>query len=157
MKMNGSGDLAKDIFQEGLVVVYKKSQDEKFVIKQSSFFTYFYAVCRLTLLNYYKNSNKDVIHQAAKLHDNIDVSGDMDEEEAMARDGIKENLFHKYLYEIPKKCIKIMQLVLKGFKASVIAKRLGLSSESYVRKRKTVCLKTLVEMIKKDPKSKELL
>jgi hypothetical protein len=46
---------------------------------------------------------------------------------------------------------------MKGFQSDTIAKKLKMSSAAYVRKKKRICLNTLIEMIKKDPKSNELL
>jgi hypothetical protein len=46
---------------------------------------------------------------------------------------------------------------MKGLQSEKIAEKLKMSSAAYVRKKKRICLNSLVEMIKKDPKSKELL
>ena len=86
-----------------------------------------------------------------------DLTHDYEEEERLIMEGIKEQLFHKYILELPEYCFKILQLVIAGMTAKVIAQKLNLSSEGYVRNRKKVCLDTLIKMIKKDPKSKELL
>jgi len=51
----------------------------------------------------------------------------------------------------------LLKLVLKGLQSEKIAESLKMSSAAYVRKKKRICLKSLIEMIKKDPKSKELL
>lgn len=157
LSKRGNEDLAYDIFQESLVVIYKKLKTKEFQILKSSFFTYFYSVCRITLYKYYSTSNKDVLPHADNLYDLDFVSSDYEEEERLINEGIKEQLFHKYINHIPESCIKILRLVMAGFTAAVIAKKLNLSSDAYIRKRKKICIETLIEMIKKDPKSRELL
>ncbi len=155
LKNNGTEDLAKDIFQESLVTIYKMAQAKEFEIKQSSFFTFFYALSRNTLFLHYRSNKRDVLFRVAELSDsNIVFDEDTD---SLIKQGLKERLFHKYFKSISEKCRKILQLFLKGFTAVVIAEKLNFTSDSYVRKRKKVCIETLVEMIKKDPISKELL
>lgn len=157
LSKRGDEDLAYDIFQDSLVVIYKKLKTEEFQILKSSFFTYFYSVCRITLFKYYSISSKDALPKADTLKDLEIISSDFEEEERLVADGIKEQLFQKYISKIPDSCIKILQLVMAGFKAAEIANKLNLSSDAYIRKRKKICLETLIEMIKKDPKSRELL
>ncbi len=155
LKNNGTEELAKDIFQEALVTMFKMAQAKEFEIKQSSFFTFFYALSRNTLFLYYRSNKRDVLYQVAELSN--DQVGFDDELEGLIKDGVKERLFHKYFQSISEKCRQILQLFLKGHTAVVIAEKLNFTSDSYVRKRKKICLETLIEMIKKDPKSKELL
>jgi len=153
----GSEDLAHDVFQEALVVIYKKSQDKDFKINHSSFFTYLYAVCKNTLFTIYSKGSKDTIVQSEELKEDSALVGDFEDQQILIEQGIKEQLFHKYLNKISKNCLDILKLVMKGLKSDLIAKELKMSSAAYVRKKKRICLGTLLEMIKKDPKSKELL
>ncbi|NPD46478.1 MULTISPECIES: RNA polymerase sigma factor [unclassified Lentimicrobium] len=157
LSKRGNEDLAYDIFQDSLVVIYKKLKTEEFQILKSSFFTYFYSVCRITLFKYYSTGSKDALPLADNLKDLEFISSDFEEEERLAVEGIKEQLFQKYIDLIPDSCMKILKLVMAGFKAAEIANKLNLSSDAYIRKRKKICLETLIEMIKKDPKSRELL
>ena len=155
LKKNGDKDLAKDIFQEALVTMYKLVQDKEFTIKQSSFFTFFYALSRNTLFLHYRSIKKDILFESTKLQDNnVKFDDTMDQ---VINEGLKELLFHKYIKRISEKCREIIRLIIKGYTSAIIAKMLKFTSDAYVRKRKKVCLKTLIEMIKKDPKSKELL
>jgi len=154
---NGTEDLAHDIFQEALVVIYKKVRSDKLQITKSSFYTYFYSVCRITLFKYYEVSSKDVLPSSIDIGGLYDLTHDCQEEERMIVDGIKEQLFHKYLKKLPEYCYNILQLVMLGMTARNIAEKLKMSSEGYVRNRKKVCMDSLINMIKNDPKSKELL
>lgn len=153
----GSEELAYDVFQEALVVIYKKSLQSDFKIDQSSFFTYFYAVCRIKLLSIFNKSSKDVLKQSVEINEGNETSDNFHDEQQLIEEGIKEQLFHKYLNKISKNCLDILKLVMKGLQSEKIAENLKMSSAAYVRKKKRICLKSLIEMIKKDPKSKELL
>lgn len=152
-----SEDLAYDVFQEALVVIYKKSQNKDFQIKNSSFFTYFYAVCRITLLSMFNKRSKDVLNQSVEIAESNEGSDDLEDAQFLIEEGIKEQLFHKYLQKISDNCLDILKLVMQGYQSDKIASELNMSSAAYVRKKKRICLKSLVEMIKNDPKSKELL
>lgn len=157
LSKSGTVDLAHDVFQESLVVIFKKSQEKSFKINQSSFFTYFYAVCRFALFSIYEKGSKDVLTHSVELVESKENLNDFLDEQHFVEEGIKEHLFHKYLQKLSKNCLAILQLVMKGLKSDIIANQLEMSSAAYVRKKKMICLKNLVEMIKKDPKSNELL
>lgn len=154
---NGSEELAHDVFQEALIVVYKKSLEKDFRINQSSFFTYFYAVCKISLFSIYNRDSKELLIHSVELTEANEIEGDLNETRKLFETGLKEQLFHKYIKKIPKPCFDLLKLVLKGFQSDTIAKKLKMSSAAYVRKKKRICLNTLIEMIKKDPKSNELL
>ncbi len=154
---NGSEELAHDVFQEALIVIYKKSQEEGFRINQSSFFTYFYAVCKISLFNIYNRDSKELLIHSVELNETNEIAGDLNDNHKLLIAGLKEQLFHKYIHKISKTCFDILQLVMKGFTSDTIADNLKMSSAAYVRKKKRICLRTLIEMIKKDPKSNELL
>ena len=143
LSKRGNEDLAYDIFQESLVVIYKKLKTEEFQILKSSFFTYFYSVCRITLYKYYSTSSRDVLPHADTLHELDFVSSDFEEEERLVVEGIKEQLFQKYIEQIPDSCIKILKLVMTGLKAAEIANKLNFSSDAYVRKRKKILSREL--------------
>lgn len=157
LSKRGNEDLAYDIFQESLVVIYKKLMNEELEIQKSSFFTYFYSVCRITLFRYYSINAKDVLPTALDIKEIELIYSDFEEEQRLIIDGIKEQLFHHYLSQISEACVKVLRLVMAGISSAEIAEELGFTSDSYVRKRKKICLETLIEMIKKDPKSRELL
>ena len=155
LKNSGTKEIAKDIFQESLVAIFKMAQVKEFSIKQSSFFTYFYALNRNTLFMYFRSNKKDVLHHSADLKQNDIAFGE--DVDGLIMKGLKERLFHKYFHRISEKCRQILKLVMEGLTASIIANKLGFTSDAYVRKRKKICLDSLIEMIKRDPKSKELL
>ena len=155
LKSGETQALAQDIFQEALILIYKKVQNDKFSIEKSSFFTYIYAVCKITLLNHYRSLKNGIIDSNVEIQEYIHTL--TEDVEALVREGIKEAIFRENFAKLPEECKGIIKLSLKGVKTPMIAEELGFASGGYVRKRKTKCMKILIEMIKNDPNSKEVI
>ncbi|MDA3906289.1 MAG: sigma-70 family RNA polymerase sigma factor [Bacteroidales bacterium] len=155
LKSSGNEDQARDIFQEVIIVIYNKLQDSKFKIT-SSFFTFFYAVIKITWLNYRKLNMKNPLGYAKDYNDEIGSQVAADDIEILAAQAIRNNLFTTYFKQMTEGCQKILKFYLAEYKAEDIALELGLKSANYVRKRKSECLKLLIEKIRKDALYKEL-
>lgn len=155
-KTSGNEDQARDIFQEVIIVIYNKLQDNKFEIT-SSFFTFFYAVINNTWLNYRKINKKNPLGHAIDFNDEIGVDLLNDEIELLAKKAIRSQLFNTYFKQLTKGCQNLLRLFLTDTNAEEIARKLDLKSANYVRKRKSNCLSTLIEKIRKDSKFKELI
>jgi len=155
-KSSGNDDQARDIFQEVIIVIYNKLQDNKFEIT-SSFFTFFYAVVNKTWLNYRKINRKNPLGYAIDYNDEIGEDPANQEVELLARKALRNQLFFTYFKQLTKGCQKLLQLFLTETSAEEIAIKLDLKNANYVRKRKSNCLETLMEKIKEDWKFKELI
>lgn len=155
-KSSGNEDQARDIFQEVIIVIYNKLQDNKFEIT-SSFFTFFYAVINNTWLNYRKINKKNPLGYAIDFNDEIGVDLLNDEIELIAKKAIRSQLFNTYFKQLTKGCQTLLELFLTDTSAEEIARKLDLKSANYVRKRKSNCLSTLIEKIRMDSKFKELI
>ena len=155
LKSYGNEDQARDIFQEVIIVIYNKLQDSNFKIT-SSFFTFFYAVIKNTWLDYRKLSLKNPLIYAKDYSDEIGVGIEIDQVEVLATKAIRLGLFNTYFKELADGCQQILSLFRAEYKAEEIANELGFKSANYVRKRKSECLKILIQKIRKDPIFKEL-
>lgn len=156
LKSYGSEEEARDIFQEVVVVIYNKLQKSNFKIT-SSFFTFFYAVFKNTWLNYRKLSKKNPLINSADFSDEINRGVDTGEIEEIAHKALKSKLIFKYFSELTDGCQKLLNYFLADYSTEEIARELDFKSTNYVRKRKSICLSTLIEKIKKDALFKELL
>jgi len=156
LKSYGSEEEARDIFQEVVVVIYNKLQKSNFKIT-SSFFTFFYAVFKNTWLNYRKLSKKNPLINSADFSDEINRGVDAEEIEEIAYKALKSKLVFKYFSELTEGCQKLLNYFLADYSTEEIARELDFKSTNYVRKRKSICLSTLIEKIKKDALFKELL
>lgn len=150
----GCEEQARDIFQEVIIVIYNKLQDSNFKIT-SSFFTFFYAVVKITWLDFRKMKKTNPLGNALDYNEGIGV--DVEEVELLATRALRSNLFYTYLKQLKESCRKILELSMAEYNAEEIAAKMDLKSGGYVRKRKSECLKILIEKIRKDTVFKELL
>lgn len=150
----GSEEQARDIFQEVIIVIYNKLQDSNFKIT-SSFFTFFYAVVKITWLDFRKMKKTNPLGNALDYNEGIGI--DVEEVELLATRALRSNLFYTYLKQLKESCRKILELSMAEYNAEEIAAKMDLKSGGYVRKRKSECLKILIEKIRKDTVFKELL
>ena len=56
----GNAEEANDIFQEAVIVIYRKVKEDALVINNSSFETYLFAVCRLLWLKQLQRKKDDI-------------------------------------------------------------------------------------------------
>ena len=146
----GKKEDAHDVFQEGLMIIYQKSKKTDFQLT-SSFSTYFYAVCRNIWSNKSrKKSNTEVTfdNQTLSIIENLSVN-DIEENEEYA-------LYRKKFLELGKDCQRVLNLFLQKTEMKEIMRKMGFSSVGYAKKRKFMCKQKLIQLIKKDPKFKEL-
>ncbi len=154
LKSYGTEDQARDIFQEVIIVIYNKLQNGNFKIT-SSFFTFFYAVIKNIWLDFRKMKKKNPLGNALDYNDEIGI--DAEEVDLLATRALRSHLFYSYLKQLKEDCQKILSLTMEDYSSEEIAAKLEIKSVSYVRKRKSDCLKVLIEKIRKDSVFKELL
>ena len=143
---NGAAIDAEDLFQDALVVVFEKIQSPDFTLT-CTFKTYLYSICRNLWMHRLEKMNREFIPY--ELMENT-LPGYHDPDKIFL-EAEKDKLFHHHFLRLGENCQKILTLVFKRYSTSEIAKKLGLRSELYVRKRKSQCRKTLLRDIIKDP------
>lgn len=150
VKNSGNEFDAKDIFQDALVIVYKKIKDDTLDIS-SSIETYVYGVCKHLWWNKLKRKKKFKPNE-------VDTLLDKQEEVSLLLD-LEQNervlLVQKNLSKLGQGCKEILMLFFSGYSLREIAIKMRLS-EDYTRKRKFMCQKKLTELMEKDPVFKEL-
>lgn len=146
----GTKEDARDVFQEGLMVLYQKVQQADFQIK-NSFLTYFYAVCRNIWLNKLRKRPKKKV-----TFDNELLSIEAEDPNINIEKNEQYFLYRQKFLQLGKDCQKVLSLFLKKVKMEEITKRMGYGSVNYTKKRKFMCKKKLMELIQKDGKFKNL-
>lgn len=148
LKNSGTRQDAKDVFQEAMIITYKKACDPAFELT-SAIETFIFSVGkRKWLYELKKRKNR------AEL---MEVSEDMDDTiDQMIISNEKQSLYLKYFNQLSTGCRDILQLFFNGLKMSEIASKLDLASEGYARKRKHACQEKLIAMIKEDSIYQEL-
>lgn len=151
---NGSSDDAEDIFQESLIIIFKRLRDDPDFELTSSFSTYIYSVNRLLWLKKLRNYRKmDVTRLDREKEDFIEF----EEPPPVLDKDLRMAIYEKNLKLIPDDCQQILILTAKEMPAKDIADKLGFRSDSYVRKRRHFCKEFLVNRIKEDQDYRDLM
>lgn len=150
IRNKGSVDDAKDIFQDAIMIIYQKAQNVDFQLKHS-LHTYFYAICK----NLWYQRLKRKKNTAPLLHDFDSFQEDITILDAI-EDRNKQQLFFSKFAELKTPCQTILKLFFAKKSMQEITEQLNLSSVGYAKKRKYLCQKKLLELIKADPVYKEL-
>ncbi len=150
VKNSGTELEAEDIFQDAMVFVYEKIENNTLQLT-SSLGTYVYAVSRNLWMNKLKRSNKVFNHEGI-----VAISIDNDAgiiEEISTKE--RKYLYQKYFLKLGKSCQEMLSLFFDGLSMKDIAEQKGFT-EAYTRKRKFECKSKLVKMIQEDPSFDEL-
>lgn len=148
---SGNEDDVKDIFQEALIIIFRKLTEECLEIS-CTFKTYLYSVCRLLWL---KQLKKRKMKGEVSI-DNEEFIELSDETRDLSEQTEKYKLYQKYFKKLSEDCQKVLTMSLEKTSLKKIAEVMGYKSEKYAKKRKYLCKEKLVNEIKKDPTFKEL-
>ncbi len=151
IKNSGSDEDAQDVFQEAIIIIYKKLRDGVLDLT-CSFKTYLYSVCRIVWL---KQLEKRKIKKDG-FSDNqvfVDLQEGVDE---MAEEQERYKLYQKHFQTLHVDCQTILNLFLEKVPLKEIASRMNINSEKYLKKRKFQCKEILVKRIQNDPNFKKL-
>jgi RNA polymerase sigma factor (sigma-70 family) len=149
---SGSPEDAKDIFQESIIVIYRKVKEQKHFLLNSSFKTFIYSIAR----NLWMKHLRAIKYEGQKIQDQQQFIELKDEPFKVSNDDLKLSLYQKYFRQLPEDCQNILKLTARDIPQKEIAQAMNLKSENYVKKRKHDCKDKLIEMIKKDPRYPDL-
>ena len=144
----GTDNDAEDIFQETLIIIFKKLKEEPDFELTSAFNTYVYSVSRLLWLKHLRNIKKIEIDP---LNRDMEERIEFEEPTPVQDKDLRMAIYQKTLLKIPEDCQKILRLTAQDVSSREIAQQLGFRSEGYVRKRRHFCKEYLVNRIKEDP------
>lgn len=149
-QMGGTLEDAKDVFQDGLIIMLEKIDDDNFVLN-CKFKTFLYAVCenlwksvldkRQAATNYFSRRNVEEFEgDFSEIHDN----------------SVYENIFYEVFDTLDPACRKILKLYWEELTPDQIAEKLGVTN-GYVRKKKSEAQAQLVSRIKKHPAYRNIM
>lgn len=151
---NGSDDDSEDIFQEALIIIFKRLREEPDFELTSTFSTYLYSIARLIWLKKLRDSKKmEVTELKREMEDYIEF----EEPPPVADKDLRMAVYQRNLKLIPEDCQKILTLTAQDIAAKDIAEKLGFRSDTYVRKRRHFCKEFLVNKIKEDHEYQALI
>lgn len=146
IKNSGTEDDAYDIFQDALMVVFKKFQHNG-VELTSDLKAYVFGIARKLWCNQLRTRKE--IHTNEE-NDIIDDS----ELERLLEIPIEQIVQRSFL-KLPEDSQKVLSMHLEGLSYEQIAKNMGYKSATYARRKKYLCKEELVRIIKDDPDYQE--
>ena len=154
-KNQGSEDDASDIFQEAIIIIYRKIKENDLIFEKSSFKSYLFSVCRFLWL---KQLEKRRIEKE-KLNDTLPYQDDLydDNLNELVEKNERYGLYQKHFSTLSTDCQKLLQLFFEKVPLKEIAKVMGYKSEKYAKKRKYKCKELLINRIKQDAEFKKIL
>jgi len=150
VKKGGDLEIARDIFQEAMMVIYNKIRDRKLVLT-CSFSTYLFAICKNLWLQEVRSRSYKVLDHS-QLDNMVEEPG---EDEELNHELLELVKYH--FSKLSKDCQKVLELHFKRESLTDICKVLGYKDEKYTADRKYRCKKYLFNSVTGDPRYKSLI
>jgi RNA polymerase sigma factor (sigma-70 family) len=151
IKNGGTANDAKDVFQDALMIIYKKAQADDFELT-SQFYTYLFGICRFVFDKKRKKNARNSVT-------NTDFDGYIDEsnfeEDLFERE--KQKIYQEHFEKMGEFCQQLLELFFVKTNMEEIAIKLNLQNAHTARNRKYRCQKELEKMIQADKRYLELL
>ncbi len=153
-KNNGDDDDANDVFQEAIIIIYRKLKANDLVL-DCTFETYLYSVCRFLWLKQLERRKLE----KEKIKDNHEYNDDIYDDglEKVVDLNERYRLFQKHFSNLGKDCQKVLQLYFDKVPLKNIAQIMGFKSEKYAKKRKFKCKEYLIKSVKQDLEYSKIL
>jgi RNA polymerase sigma factor (sigma-70 family) len=143
LKNNGTKQDAEDIYQEALIILCRKVQDNNFILS-SSLNTYLYSVCRFLWSDALKHKNKSIVMERTELL----VHNEEIEEDAKEESDLR--LAEKAFQMIGENCKELLLLFyFKKLSFKQIASQMRFASEQVAKNQKYRCIEKAKENLKK--------
>jgi RNA polymerase sigma factor (sigma-70 family) len=143
-QMGGTLEDSRDIFQDGLIIMLEKIDNEDFVLT-CKFKTFLYSVCENLWKSVLEKRQAATNYLSRRIEDNYDK--DFTE---LSDNKIYENIFYDVFETLDPVCKKILKLYWQELSPKEIADTLGYTY-GYVRKKKCEGQAELIVKVKKHP------
>jgi len=147
----GSRDQARDIFQDAMIVVYKKVRLGELELT-CKFGTYLYAICK----NMWIQERKKYLHRTQKLREQAQMVHDPGPADDPLLQNHLDHLFNKHFADLSEDCQKILSMYFNNFSVEDIRTAMNYKNLHHTADRKYRCKKSLVKRIVNDPLFKRL-
>lgn len=148
LKNNGTENDAADLFQNVLVELHRKANNQQFTLT-CPFEAFLYMICRNRWLNELeKRKGKRV---TLKGDEGFTIGEDVFENyDVLQIQDKRKTLVEEKLAELGEGCRELLSLSWSGKPLQEVAARLNFTY-AYVRKRKTECMSKLIRLVKEAP------
>jgi RNA polymerase sigma factor (sigma-70 family) len=150
---SGTDTDAEDVFQDALVVLYRKIARENLVLT-SSFKTFLYSICRNLWL---QRLDRRVFRNEFLELEDLGELQDISYSEQPEDDQEKYRLFQQHFFKLGDDCQKVLKLFMNKTSLREIADIMGFKTEKYAKTRKFMCKEKLKNSIINDPNFKKYL
>lgn len=138
---------AADIFQEAMVAIFQRVRKGGFKLS-CPFEAYLLVICRNLWINELKKRRRqEVTNQEAALYEDEAVEQLSAETEL---DQARDRFFWQKFKDLGPSCQDILKHSWTGISLQEVAAKLDVSYQ-YLRKKKSECVKRLMELVRKDP------
>ena len=146
---SGAEDDAKDIFQESVIVVYRKLKSEESFTISCSFKTYLYSISKNLWLK--ELENRKIEQEKIRNTEEFESTDCVFDEPVTTNQEERFKLYQNHYLSLSKDCQKVLRLFMEKVPLKEIAQIMGYASEKYAKKRKYQCKEILVKRIHNDP------
>ena len=144
---SGDEDDANDVFQEAIIIIYRKLKENDLVLEKNAFSNYLFSVSRFLWL---RELEKQRVERQ-RISESLPFLEEIYDDELI--DLVKRNeeysLYQKHFMNLSTDCQKLLQLFFEKVPLAEIAKIMGYKGENYAKTRKYKCKELLVNRIKK--------
>ena len=148
---NGNREQAKDLFQEAMIVAYKKIREGELELT-CKFGTYLYAICKKVWI---QERKKYKLHAEKLRQQPLMVNDPGPEEDPLLQKHLTE-LFNKHFNELSTDCQKILSMFFNNHTVEEIRDGMNYKDLHHAADRKYRCKKSLIKRIINDPLFKRL-
>ncbi len=148
-QLSGTYEDAKDVFQEGLMIILEKIDNRNFTLT-CKFKTFLYCICE----NLWKTALKKRQTAANYLQNNV-VSEEYTDVSEQLDDNLRMEIFRKAYDKIDPTGKTILKLYWEGFSPQEIAEKLNYTY-GYVKKKKSEVQALLIEKVRNHPEYKNI-
>ena len=147
----GSSEQARDIFQDAMIIIYKRIRANELELS-CKFGTYLFAVCK----NIWMQERKKHLKRAEKLrYQPLEVHDPGPADDPLLQNHLTD-LFNKHFEALSKDCQKILSMYFNNFSLEDIRAAMNYKDLHHTADRKYRCKKSLINRIVNDPLFKRL-
>lgn len=151
-KNSGDEAAARDIIQETLLTLYDQAKTKDLQLT-CPFDAYFFLICKRKWFNVLKKRKHN---EVTIIEDRLSISDEAHEQAEETRIfEAQQALVKEMLIKLSDTCKKIIELGFSSLSMQEVAEKLDITY-GYARKKKSVCLAKLTELIKESPSYQKL-
>jgi RNA polymerase sigma factor (sigma-70 family) len=152
VKNSGKADDAADVFQDGLMVLFRKARETDFALT-ASLKTLTYAICRNIWLMRLRKLKRET--QLTEVHqETVGIAASVF---TFLEDNDRNQLVARGLQSLGDDCKRVLELYyFEKTRMKTIAQLMGYTGEQVAKNKKSRCMKKLREWVLQQPEAKEM-